>query len=195
MFCFEKPCFDALSNPYPYCAILSKCNCSPTSSSETPTLMERFPLPLSHSLLSQTNFLFPLNKNQASTPIFLFWVPLTLPQNLAFPFQQSPNLIFYCTSKQKGTHFTILFFYVKTKGSTFYYDSATSNGFVSLGLINLKGKKWYVAENGSPLISFFAHFIFGFCFAVVDAGLKLLSSFMELRCRFLFRSMFTRNIM
>ncbi|KAK7391586.1 hypothetical protein VNO78_20003 [Psophocarpus tetragonolobus] len=42
--------------------------------------MEHFPLSLSHSLASQTKFLFPLNKNQASTPIFLFWVPNPTPK-------------------------------------------------------------------------------------------------------------------
>ena len=89
-----------------YWAILSKYNCSPTSSLETPSLMERFPLSLSHSFASQTtNFLFPLNKNQTSTPISLFWVPPTLPQNLAFPIQQSSNLKFQCMGKQKGIHF------------------------------------------------------------------------------------------
>lgn len=94
--------------PNPYCAILSKYNCSPTSSLETPSLMERFFLFLSLILpphKQQTSFLFPLNKNQTSTPISLFWVPPTLPQNLAFPIQQSSNLNFRCMGKQKGIHF------------------------------------------------------------------------------------------
>lgn len=91
-----------------YWAILSKYNCSPTSSLETPSLMERFFLFLSLILpphKQQTSFLFPLNKNQTSTPISLFWVPPTLPQNLAFPIQQSSNLKFQCMGKQKGIHF------------------------------------------------------------------------------------------
>lgn len=191
-------CFGVLS----FRAILSKYY-SPTYPFEPPILMERFPLSLSlsqRSLLKQTLSLslslslFP-TKTKTSTPIFLFWVLSTLPQNLAFPTQQSSHLNFtfpfsLWTHNQvpfyKLLHFIVsltpkvspIFFIKKNPKVHAFFLILFYCTFISSNLIIFK-------EIGFHLIPHYLTFI---NYLYIIAEFKFSSSFMELGYRFISRT-------